>query len=268
MHPVDYQITKLSLSKDRKQVLNQISCTIPSGSLSVVLGPNGGGKTSLLRCLVGLEKNYTGKIALLGKDLRLYSQAARTHTLSWCPAHVACAFSYSVWDVVCMGRFPKHAGYPTQRDYAIAEEALSQIGMHAFRNAAVHSLSSGEFRKVMIAQVLASQNPVLVFDEPDAHLDIACIFHTLALFKTLCRKGHTLCLSLHDLHLANAYADHVILLKQGRLLGEGKPATIFQENLIREAFGVEMRSVKTAQQELLSFHPPLENLSERIFGDK
>ncbi len=262
MNNSNYQLQSLHLYKGGKTLLDQISCTIPSGSLTVVIGPNGAGKTSLLRCLAGLEHNYKGSLSLLGKELRAYSQSARTKTLSWCPANTTCAFPYSVLEVVCMGRFAYHEGYPSTTDYQLAYKAIEQMKIEHLTQLKIHTLSSGEFRKVMIAQALASQNRILVLDEPDAHLDLACTFATLELLKSLCRNGRSVCISLHDLHLAQTYADHLLVLKGGRLLSEGDRTQTFQESLVREAFGVQMLSVKTTQNEIIQFLPEVETLSD------
>lgn len=240
MKVFDFEVEELSLIKNKKRILNHINCQIPSGKLSVLIGPNGAGKSSLLRCLTGLENFQSGNLLLEGKSLDQYSQSARTKILSWCPAETRMPFSYSCLEVVCMGRFPSHSGYPKDRDYEIAKEAMKQVGLEDLCNSNTRSLSSGEFRKLMIARALASETRILLFDEPDAHLDIACVFRVLSLLQELTRLGKTVCLSLHNLQLASQYADHVIVLKDGMKLGEGTPAQIFEPGLIRQVFGVGM----------------------------
>ena len=183
----EFEINNLNLQKKDRSVLRDISCHVPSQALTVLIGANGAGKSSLLRCLAGLESSYSGELLLSGRALDSYSQKERTSTIAWCPAETRQVFSYSCLELVCMGRFPLHNGYPKQKDYEIAKEAMQRLGLEGMHQTASHVLSSGVFRKLMIARALASENSVLLFDEPDAHLDIACVFQVMELLKSLTR---------------------------------------------------------------------------------
>jgi iron complex transport system ATP-binding protein len=257
----DIQVDRVRLSKNKKTILNEVSCSIPSGALTVFLGANGAGKSSLLRCLVGLESPQSGQIFLRGRVLHSYTQKERTQIVSWCPADTQVAYPYSCLELVCMGRFAKHCGYIQSSDYKIARSAMEKLGLEAIMERSSHELSSGEFRKLMIAQALASENRVLVFDEPEAHLDLAYVFEVLGLFKRLSREGYTVCISMHRLELAAEYADHVVLLKEGRVIGEGSDVDLFTEEHIYQGFGVRLSTVITAQGEKKIFHPFSQNLS-------
>jgi len=171
-------------------------------------------------------------------------------------------------ELVCMGRFPIHNGYPAQKDYDLAKDAMRMFGLEELCEVSSTVLSSGSFRKLMIARVLASENSVLLFDEPDAHLDIACVFQVMEILKALTRKGKTVCVSLHDLQIASQYADHLILLKAGEKIREGSSLEIFEQDLMRKAFGVGMVKVQTARAEQVLFHPLSQNLSDAFFNDK
>lgn len=263
-----FEVQTLSLEKNGNLILKDLSFSIPEGALTVLIGPNGAGKSSLLRCLAGLETEYSGKILFRARDLRRMSQAERTQTLTWCPAETRLAFSYSCLELVCMGRFPVHKGYPGAKDYELSREAMRKLGLEKMCERSTEFLSSGEFRKLMIARVLASQNSVFLLDEPDAHLDIACVFEVLSFLKSLTRKGFTIVLSLHDLHLASQYADHLLLLQGGCNIKEGSLSEIFTQDLIYQAFGVGLGSVRTAFDEVerIFFHPV--QLSEGAIDDK
>lgn len=268
MHALDFKIDNLSLRKKDKVILHELSCHVPANALTILIGANGAGKSSLLRCLAGLETTDSGDIFLSGKSLEHYSQSERTRRIGWCPAETRLTFSYSCLELVCMGRFATHAGYPKQRDYEIAKEAMAMLGLEHMHDLASSVLSSGAFRKLMIARVLASQNSVLLFDEPDAHLDIACVFKVLDLLKSLTRLAKTICVSLHNLQLASQYADHLIVLKAGEKIGEGSSHEIFEPELMNKAFGVGMTTVQTPRAERVLFHPLSQNLSEGSINDK
>lgn len=267
MNRFDVLAENLSLAKKNKVILQEISCAIPSKSLTVIIGPNGAGKSSLLRCLAGLENEYSGEISIRHKNLRGYSHQERTRLLAWSPAQYQLAFSFSALEVVCMSLFPWHAGYPTKKDYAMASQALEKVGIKDVLQD-VNSLSSGEQRKVNIARIFASQSTILFFDEPHAHLDIACSFRTFEQLKELSREGKTVCVSSHDLNFAKLYADHIVLVNKGQIVAEGPTDTIFNSSLIEEIFHVIMTSVKVAGREIFYFHPQVhaQNLSGDLFS--
>ncbi len=264
----EFLAKNLSLTKKNRIILKDISCTIPKNALTVIIGPNGAGKSSLLRCLAGLETDYRGEIFIRQKNLKSYSHQERTRILAWSPAQYDLAFSFSALEVVCMGLFPWHAGYPAKKDYAIANHALEQVGIKDPLQD-VKSLSSGELRKVNIARMFASQSSSLFFDEPHAHLDIACAFRTFEQLKELSRNGKTICISSHDLNFAKLYADHIILVNKGQIVKEGQTHAVFNSSLIEEIFHVIMTSVKVAGRDIFYFHPQThaQNLSENLFND-
>ncbi len=251
----DFKISNLEWGKNGKKILQDLSVYIPHGSLTVLIGPNGAGKSSFMRCLAGLQNYQSGEILLAGKSINDYSLAQRAQTLSWCPAETQLAFSYPCLELVCMGRFPTHAGFPQPRDYEIAKVAMAILGLSDLYDQTTDRLSSGAMHKLMIARVLASQNKVMLFDEPDAHLDIACVFQVMSLLKELSCLGKTICVSLHNLQVAYRYADHVILLNDGKKMGEGSPVQIIEQELISSHFRVNMSRVKTASEDHVFFNP-------------
>ncbi|MBI2601614.1 MAG: iron chelate uptake ABC transporter family permease subunit [Deltaproteobacteria bacterium] len=216
--------------KGGKMILRGLRFTIPPGKLSVVVGRNGAGKSTLLRCLAGLEPDFRG-------DVRVYREGTGSTKLStlklrerarlcaWCPAEHSLAFCFSVIDVVVMGRYPHHQGYPGNRDFVAAHEALELMGVADLWQRNVLTLSSGELKKVMLARTLALQSPVVLLDEPEAHLDYSCARTILAELGTLTNKGRTILMTLHNLSLAKELAGDCFVLANGTLR-PGRPLDI------------------------------------------
>lgn len=266
--PFSISIKDLNLIKNHKIILNQICCDIPSQSLTAIIGPNGAGKSTLLRSLLGFEKFESGEIFLGQKNCKQLSNEERAKLFSWCPSDVQLSYPFPCLDLVCMGRFSRHHGYPKKKDYEISLHAMKKLGLENFSQRQSDELSRGEFQKLMLARALASENPILIFDEPEAHLDLFHNFELLKMFKDLTREGYTICVCLHRLDLAAEYADHIILLKNGSVLKQGPSSEIYTPELVQRGFGIYLNRVKSTQGEKFFFEPILQNLSESRINDK
>lgn len=258
-----FELRNLSVFKGQKEILTKIACELPMGALTVVVGPNGAGKSTLLRCLAGLEKPSSGAVYWEGRGLLSLTLKERTRLLSWSPAENRPSFAYSCLDLVVMGRFPYHDGYPSKRDFAVARESLERLGLEEFVDLPSHRLSSGALKRLILARSLASMNPVLIFDEPEAHLDLAWAFRVMELLKDLSKEGRTICMSLHNLSLASQFADHLVLLENASCVASGGTGKIFTAANISKVFGIGFSKVKSASQEQIVFH----SLSQNLSGD-
>lgn len=220
------KIEQLNLSIHAKRLLHEVSFEVPEASLFAILGPNGAGKTLLLRCLAGLLEPSSGQI--LG----------RREGLAWVPLSQALPFGFVVRDLVLMGRFAVHQGFPQQNDHRITAGAIERIGIEALAERSYNSLSRGEQSKVDIARALASEAELIMLDEPFSNLDIDAALQLTRLFHELRDDGKTLVFSHHDLHTVADLATHGMLLKQGRVLTQGPLPAIFQAAAIEEAYNV------------------------------
>jgi len=218
--------------------LRDVSLKVAPGEFVGLIGPNGSGKTSLLRCAWRFSRPAQGEVLLGGTDL--WQQAPR-----WAAQQIAVvlqefpdAFGLTVSEVVAMGRTP-HKGMfdgDTSQDREIARQALTSVGMHGFEDHTFATLSGGEKQRVILARALAQQPRLLILDEPTNHLDPRYQLELLQLVRRL--KIGTLA-SIHDLNLAAAFCDRLYVIEGGRIVASGTPHEVLTVELLREVFGVQ-----------------------------
>lgn len=243
------EVDQLSLSLKGHSILNGISADINQGSFTAILGPNGAGKSTFLKCLTGSEKSYTGSIKLDGKKLPDYSlkeMASRRAVLS---QRFQVEFPFTVEEVVTMGRYDKDLGTARKKQDQILEEVLASVDALHLRNRIFPSLSGGEQQRVQLARVLAQiwgeEERYLFLDEPTSALDLKHQVAVLKLVRQLCYdKGYTIVAVLHDLNLAKAVSDQVILLKNGELFASGSTNSLITPSYINTTYGIELEEVK------------------------
>jgi iron complex transport system ATP-binding protein len=241
------------VTKNRVEILHPVSAVLPRGRLIVVAGPNGAGKSTLLRCLAGIEPDGQGRVALDGVELGALTAAARAKLVAWVPPPAPIPFDFDVRSVVAMGRFPWRGG-GDENGRERVETALAAMRLAPLSARSVRTLSSGERQKVFIARALASDAPVLLFDEPCAALDLAAALAVLSLFRQLAAAGRLVVVTLHDLALATRFADYTLLLAGGHLVAAGE--RVLTREAIERVFAVKAESV-TAPSGVATwiFHP-------------
>ncbi len=227
--------------------LRDISLHLEPGYLYGLLGPNGSGKTTLLDLLAGHLAPSSGTILLDGREIASYPPAIRAQLLTSVPQSFSFNFDYSVYDVVLMGRHPRIARFarPSGPDHAAVEHALTAMEIDRFRHRSVRRLSGGEKQRVMIARALAQDTDYLLLDEVTANLDIN---HALAIMKLLARlvqQGRTVIAAMHDLNIALAFCDQVIVLKDGGLCRFGPAEEIVSPALVASLYGIDAHVYRT-----------------------
>ena len=240
--------TDLTLKYAQRTVVDGLHAEIPEGKVTMIVGANACGKSTLLRGLSRLLKPAAGVVTLDGKDIHARSARDVARTLGLLPQHPTAPDGITVRDLVGRGRYPHQgffrswsAGDLSQHDLAVqrALEATETLEL-AGRN--VDELSGGQRQRVWIAMALAQETDVLLLDEPTTYLDLAHQVEVLDLITDLNRtRGTTVAIVLHDLNLAARYADHVIAMKGGRIVAEGASTDVVTEDLVRDVFGLESR---------------------------
>lgn len=236
----------LTLRYEQRTVIEQLSAEIPEGKVTMIVGANACGKSTLLRGLSRLLKPAAGRVTLDGKDI--HSRPARevARTLGLLPQHPTAPDGITVRDLVGRGRYP-HQGFFrswSPEDELAVQTALDATETMELADRNVDELSGGQRQRVWIAMALAQETDVLLLDEPTTYLDLAHQVEVLDLVTDLNRKnGTTVAIVLHDLNLAARYADHVIALKAGTIVAEGPALQVVTEHLVREVFGLESRVV-------------------------
>lgn len=231
----------LTLGYDKKIVARELSVSIPQGKLTVIIGPNACGKSTLLRTLSRLMPPQSGTVFLDGKLIGDYGTRDVAKRLGLLPQSSTAPGDISVADLVARGRYPHQSLFSrwTAQDTLAVNDAMHATGVFELAESTVNSLSGGQRQRVWIAMVLAQQTPLLLLDEPTAWLDIA---HQIDLMELMCRlnqeNGRTLVVVLHDLNQACRYAGHLIAMRDGKILAEGAPADIVTPALIEQVFGL------------------------------
>jgi len=223
------EINNLSGGYHKERIIKNISSRIEKGSFMGIIGPNGSGKTTLLRLISRALTPQEGSVLLEDRDIRQMSLKEFCRKAAFVPQDTAINFSFTVWEIVLMGRTPhlKRLQSESRRDIEIAEESIAMTDTAYLKEKNIDELSSGERQRVIIAKALA-QEPILLFlDEPTSHLDIGHQIQIMDLLKKLNRdNGLTIIMVLHDLNLASEYCNRIILLNEGEIFKEGTPEEV------------------------------------------
>ncbi|HHW44885.1 MAG TPA: ATP-binding cassette domain-containing protein [Desulfotomaculum sp.] len=220
--------------RDGTRALKGLSLSIPRGSRVAILGPNGAGKSTLLLHLNGLYLPQRGKVRVAGLEVNARTAReikARVGLVFQDPDDQV--FSATVAEDVAFG--PVNMGLSPQEVERRVQEALAAVNMEDYRDKAPYHLSYGQKKRVAIAGVLAMGPEIIVLDEPMAYLDPRGQDTLLEILNRLHRRGTTILVATHDVDMAAAWADRVIIVQDGRTLAQGSPSLLVQENLIRQA---------------------------------
>ncbi|SHJ01280.1 ABC transporter ATP-binding protein [Lutispora thermophila] len=233
----EVRVEGLDFSYENNYILKNINLSIKEGSFVSIVGPNGSGKSTFLKNLSRYLKPQKGIVMLGNDDITKLSQKEISKRLSVVPQNILVEFDYKVKDIVLMGRHPyvKRLKGETPEDIKIAERAMKYTNIMEFSNRNFNELSGGEKQRVILAQALAQQPKVLLMDEPISHLDLQYQVEILDLVKKMTlEEGLTSIAVLHDLNMASAYSDYIVMLKGGEVFFKGEPAEVLTiENIAR-----------------------------------
>ena len=222
-----------------RALVEDVSLTLSGGEVLALVGPNGAGKSTLLRLLAGDLRPAAGAVLLDGRPLASYRPADLARRRAVLPQSTALAFAFTALQVVLMGRHPHQGGPAGDRDdLAVAHAAMTRTETLDLAGRRFPTLSGGEATRVTLARVLAQETPLLLLDEPTAHLDPRHQQAALALARDLAGRGAGVLAVVHDLNLAAAYADRVLLLHAGRLVAGGAPWDVLQAPRLTAVFGL------------------------------
>mgnify|MGYP006269432727 CR=1 FL=1 len=245
-------MNKVSFSYFNGLVLRDINLSITDGEMVGLIGPNGCGKTTLLKLASGILSPVRGEISLGGVNLRKLSRKKVAQHVAVVPQYFNIPFAFTVEEVVLLGRTPfvNAMSGETKRDREMSVMALELAGINHLQNRYFNDLSGGERQKVILAMALAQEPKMLLLDEPTTHLDISHQCEILELVKKLNREqGVTVVAAMHDLNLASLFFDRLVLLKDGIIVADGTPQEVLTENKIQEVFSA---SVKVSQHPVTS----------------
>lgn len=223
-------------------VFSDISLSIGTGEVVSVIGRNGVGKSTLIKCINHILSPHKGTVFIDGSDVAPMAQRQRARRFGYLSQKNEQFFPSTVFDVVLTGRYPHSPLKYTRRDEEITAEVLAMMELDVFARRPFNRLSGGEQQQVCIARALAQEADILLFDEPTNNLDLKHQLQIMQLIRKLAReKNITSILAIHDLNFAAAYSDRLIVLHGGRVFANGTPVEVVTPEVIREAFGVEAK---------------------------
>jgi iron complex transport system ATP-binding protein len=238
------------------RILADVSLVVREGELLALVGPNGIGKSTLLRAIAGLRPLDAGSIGVDGRAIGSLAAQERGRTIALIEADGPLPERMTVADVVAGGRLPYRPWWrwsSTAEDRRAVDAAIEMTEIAALRERPFAELSSGERQRVWIALAIAQDTRVLLLDEPTSHLDIRHTFETLALVRRLVAGGKTAVVVLHDLNVAAAFADRIALLGARTLMACDTPAKVFDEALLGRVYGIPIAVRRDADGAVYAF---------------
>ena len=236
-----YSVRDLRVTLGAREVVHGLSFDAAPGEMIGLVGPNGSGKTTLLRALAALVP-FSGTVTFRGEHVAAVPRRRLARAAALMAQHPPTDFAFTAAEVVGLGRLPHLPllGTPGASDRERVREALDRVGATALAHRPLRELSGGERRRVMMAQALAQDTPVLLLDEPTAHLDVAHQFALLGAAAQLAAEGRLVIAALHELPLAARFCTRILALSDGHLVADAAPADAFTPALFADVFGMEV----------------------------
>jgi iron complex transport system ATP-binding protein len=241
------KVENLKFSYDEVFELKDINLKLEKGKFYSILGPNGCGKTTLVRNILRTLNRDNGSIVVNNKSIDDLKNKELAKQISLVPQNTNIDFDFTVEDIVFMGRAPYIARFSSEKeeDYNIVKKAMECTDTWDFKDKSINSLSGGERQRVIIARAIAQNTDIIVLDEPISNLDIHHQIETLNYIKKLNVENDITVLGVfHDLNLAIAYSDLLIVMKDGEVYSKGKPEDIINEKLMKDVYQINVHIMK------------------------
>ena len=241
----------LSYAVDDRFLISGVELDLDPGCMLAVVGPNGAGKSTLCGVLAGDLTPAEGNVEVCGRTVRETKPAILARLRSMLTQHTPIRFPFTAREVVMMGRHPHIRRWrsPSEIDFAAAEDAMKATQVMHLADRVYPTLSGGEQRRVSLARVLAQDTPVILLDEPTNALDIAHQQLIMSLCRRLADEGRAVLAVLHDLNLAAAFADKIMVISEGRVVAIGKPEEVLTPHLLSEVFKQQVIVIPHPQTE-------------------
>jgi len=228
----------------KRNIIDGMSFTVNKGDFAALIGPNGAGKTTVFRVLSGYIRVTGGCIRIKDKNIMDLSHAERAETMAVVPQNVFSPLSYTVRQIVEMGRVSRLSRFasPSKTDIQAISYAMGVMDVDSYSETPFNNLSGGEKQRVMLAMALAQDPEILLLDEPTSHLDIGHSSQLMKILSGLNRERNlTIILISHDINIAMKYSSRIILMKSGRIMRDGDVKNALEPNLIESAYGCKVK---------------------------
>lgn len=226
--------------EEKKRILNDISFLVDKGDVLGVLGPNGTGKTTMIKCINNILTPCGGDVFFQGKNVGEYSAKELAKIIAYVPQYASGFFDISVVDTVLSGRIPYAGTGYSEEDREIAFAIIEKMGLEKFAFRSIKAMSGGERQRVFIARALAQQPKIIILDEPTSSLDLKNqLFILNNIAQLAVENGMTIIMTIHDLNLASMYCNKTIMLKDGYVFAYGKTKDVLTETNVEAIYGVD-----------------------------
>ncbi|GAA0227136.1 ABC transporter ATP-binding protein [Metaclostridioides mangenotii] len=244
---ISIEAKNLSIAYDESVIVENLNAGIPEGKITTIIGPNGCGKSTILKSLGRIMKPKNGMIYINGDDIRKLSTKEIAKRMAVLPQSPQSPNGLTVGELVAYGRYPhqKGLGSLTPEDKKIISWALDATKISEFADRSVETLSGGQRQRVWIAMALAQQTGIILLDEPTTYLDLSHQLEVLELLYDLNKKqGSTIVMVIHDLNLAARFADYMIAIRGGEIISSGTPDEVMNRSVLKKTFNIDAEIVK------------------------
>ncbi len=235
-------LKRVSKSFAEKKVIEDISLTIEKGTITSFIGPNGAGKSTLISMISRLLASDSGEITIDGKNIRKTKSDDLSKKISILKQSNAVNLKITVRELVSFGRFPHSKGRLKKEDWQKVDEAIDYMELQDLQDRYLDELSGGQRQRAHIAMVLAQDTEYILLDEPLNNLDMR---HAVQIMKTLRRLvdelGKTIILVIHDINFASCYSDHIVALKDGRIVKQGRTCDVIDECVLKDIYDMDFK---------------------------
>lgn len=236
------EIRDVRLGYGKIEVIKGVSFTAEPGEITTVLGPNGSGKTTMIRAMMGDKPCDSGTISIDGRDVADISLQEMSRVVSYVPQYFAGLAHSTVMEVSLAGRAPYYSWKPSEEDLAIAEDSIRTMGLEEFVGRRMDELSGGQRQRAMIARSLSQTPKYYLFDEPTSSLDLRYQIGSMEIMRQKVREtGQAMVIAMHDLTLALRFSDKVVMMKDGVVYAQGAPEDVIHPESIKDVYGVRAR---------------------------